>query len=161
MSKWTKRRPHTSLGFIKVDLEAKIEVDSRIFNPTIGLSAGIEIETEEIIIVETMIGPIVEIDPETIIDKTIGETTTGLMKDELLIDKTVEETATDKTIETGNIIEERTPDRDIEIGVRVGIDQGHVVVIEVDTEIKMDGCNKDPELCQMTGKDLGPGPIQE
>ena len=36
-----------------------------------------------------------------------------------------------------------TPDRDIEIGVRVGIDQGHIVVIEVETEIEMDGCNRD------------------
>ena len=44
MSKWTRRRPHISLEFIKVDLEVKIEVDSRNFSPTIGPSAEIEIE---------------------------------------------------------------------------------------------------------------------
>ena len=39
---------------------------------------------------------------------------TSLVKDDLTIDKMVEgETATDKTIETGKIIEEMTPDRDI------------------------------------------------
>ena len=116
MSKWTQRRPHTSLGFIKVDLEAKIEVDSRIFSPTIGLSAWIQIETGKIIIVGTIICPTIETDPETIIDEIIRETTNGLMKDNLTIGKTVGgETATDKTIETGKIIEEMTPDRDIDI----------------------------------------------
>ena len=109
-----------------------------------------------------MIGPTIETDPETIMDETIRETTTSLMKDDLTLDKTVGgETATDETIETGKIIEEMTPDRDIEIEVRVGIDQGHIMAIEVEREIEMDRCNKDPEFCQMTGKDLGPGPIQE
>ena len=123
MSKWTKGRPHTSLGFIKVDLEAKIEVDSRTFSPTIGLSAGIGIEVEEIIIVGTIVGLIIETDPGKITDETIGKTTTSLVKNDLTIDKTVEgETATDKTIETDKIIEEMIPDRDIEIGLRVGID---------------------------------------
>ena len=56
MSKWTKSMPHTSLGFIKVDLEAKVGVDSRICSPAIGLLAEIEIETEEIIIGGTIIG---------------------------------------------------------------------------------------------------------
>ena len=162
MSKWTRRRPHTSLGFINVDLEAKVEVDSRIFSPTTGLPTGIEIETEEIIIVGTIIGPTIEIDPEIIIDETIGETTTSLIKDKLTRDKTVGgETATDKAIEIGRIIEEVTPDKDTEIGVRVGIDQGHTVAIEVETEIEKDMCNRNPELCQMTEKDLDPGPIQE
>ena len=93
--------------------------------------------------------------------RQIGETTTGLMKDKLTIDKTVgEETATDKTIEIGKIIEEMTPDKDSEIGVKVGTDQGHIVATEVETEIE-GRCNKDPELCQMTEKDLGLGPIQE
>ena len=45
-------------------------------SPTIGLSAGIGIEVEEIIIVGTIIGPTIEIDPEKIADKTIRETTT-------------------------------------------------------------------------------------
>ena len=90
MSGWTRRRPHTSLGFTKVDLEAKIEVDSRIPNPTIGPSAEKEIETEEILIVGTIIDPIIETGPEIIIDMTTEEMATGLMKDEITIDKTVE-----------------------------------------------------------------------
>ena len=76
-----------------------MEVDSRIFSSTIGLSTGIEIET----------GSIIEIDPETVTDKTIGETTIHLMRDKLPIDKTVEETAIDKTIEIGKIIDKMTP----------------------------------------------------
>ena len=60
MSKWTRRRLHISLEYIKVDLEAKIKVDSRIFSPAIGPSAEIEIETEEILIVGTIIDPIID-----------------------------------------------------------------------------------------------------
>ena len=76
------------------------------------------------------------------------------MKDDLIIDKTVGgERDTDKTIETDKISEEITPDRDIEIGVRVGIDQRHIVAKEVETEIEMNRCNKDPEFCQITEKD--------
>ena len=33
MSRWTKKRPHISLGFIKTDLEAKVGVDNKIFEP--------------------------------------------------------------------------------------------------------------------------------
>ena len=59
--------------------------------------------------------------------------------------------------------EQITPDKDIEIGVKVGIGQEIMVMtaLEVETEIQTDGCNQDPELCQMTEEDLGPGPIQE
>ena len=51
--------------------------------------------------------------------------------------------------------------RDMSEGIE--IDQGIIVVtiLEVETEIGIDGCNKELELCQMTEKDLGPGPIQE
>ena len=125
MSKWIKRRPNTSLGFIKIDLEATVEVDCRIFSPTIGLSAEIETEVGEIIIITIeIIDPTIEIDPETIIDVTAEEIATGLMKDKITIDMTIEgETAIDKTMEIDKIIEEMIPDKDIATGVKVGIDQ--------------------------------------
>ena len=52
---------------------------------------------------------------------------------------------------------------DTEIGVKVEIDQEIIGMAaqEVETETEMNGCNKDPELCQMTEKDLDPNPIQE
>ena len=86
------------------------------------------------------------------------------MKDEMTLDKTVEgEITTDKIIEIDRITEEMTPDKDTEIGVKVGIGQEITVMtaLEVETETEMDRCNKDPELWQMTEKDLGPGLIQE
>ena len=56
-----------------------------------------------------------------------------------------------------------TSNRDTGLGVRVEIDQEVIAVtmLGVQTEIEMDGCNKELELCQMTEKDLGLGPIQE
>ena len=105
-----KRRLHPSLGFIKVDLEAKVRIDNRLFCPIIGPSAEIGIETEEITIIETTIGPTIEIGLETTIGVTIGETTTGPMKGEIITGKTIGgETVTDKTIETDKFIEEMTP----------------------------------------------------
>ena len=50
-------------------------------------------------------------------------------------------------METEKIIEVMTLDRDMEIGVKVGI--------EVETE--MGKCKIDPELCQMTEEDQGLG----
>ena len=97
-------------------------------------------------------------------DVTIGETTTGPMKGEIITGKTIEgETITCKKIEKDKIREVMTPDKGTGIGVRVGIDQEIIVVtvLEVETEIEMDRCNKEPELCQMTKKDLDLGPIQE
>ena len=164
MSKWTKRRPHISLGFIKVDQEAKIEVDSRIFSPTIGLSAEIGIEVGEVIIVGTIKGPTPETDPEILINVTIGETIINLLKDVVTIDKTIGgDMVTDKTIEIDKITEGIAQDKDTETGAEVGIDQEIIVmtVLEVETDTEMEGCNKDPELCRMTEKDLGPGPILE
>ena len=120
MSRWTRRRLHTSLGFIKVDLEAKIEVDSRISNPAIDPAANKEIETEEILIVGTIIDPIIERGPEIIIDVTTEEMTTSLMKDEITIDKTAEEEiAIDRIIEIDKVTEELALDKDLEIGVKV------------------------------------------
>ena len=136
----------------------------QLFSPTIGPSAEIGIETEGIIIVGTIIDPTTGTVLETIIDMTIGETTTSSMIDEIIIDETVGgEIATDKTIEIDKIIEEMTPDKDTGIGMEVGIDQEITVetVLEVEIEIETDGCNKEPELCQITEKYLGPGPIQE
>ena len=123
MSKWIKRRPHTSLGFINIDLETKVEVDSKIFSPAMGLSVEIGIEGIIIITIE-IINLTIKIDPETIIDVTTEEITTGPMKDIITIDKTIGgEIATDKTIKVDKIVEEMTPDKDIETGVKVGIDQ--------------------------------------
>ena len=71
MSKWIKRRTNKSLGFIKIDQEAKVEVDSKIFSHTIGLLAETETELEGIIIITIeIIDPTLEIDPETITDMT-------------------------------------------------------------------------------------------
>ena len=93
------------------------------FSPAICLSAEIETEIEETIIIEPIIDPTIEIDPETVIDVTIGETTIGPMKDGIIIDKRVGgEMATGKTIEIDKIIEEMTPDKDTETGMKVGID---------------------------------------
>ena len=154
ISKWTKRIPHTGLGFIKIDLGAKVEVGSKIFSPSIGLLAEIETEIKGIVIITTeIINPTIEMDPETIIDMTTEEITTSPM------------IATDKKIEIDKIIEGMTTDKDIETGVKVGIDQEIVVmtVLEVETEIETetDGCNLDPELCQMTEEDQGLDLTQE
>ena len=95
---------------------------------------------------------------------TIGEITTGPMKDEIITGKTIGgERITDKTIGTDKIIEEMTPNKDTSIGVRVEIDQEIIVVIilGVETKIETDRCNKEQEFCQMTEEDLGLGPIQE
>ena len=166
MDKKETPRPHISLGFIKVDLEAKVEVHSRIFSPTIGLTAEVETEIEEIIIITvgTIIDPTIEIDPETIINMTTEEIATSLMKDEITIDKTIGgDIATDKTIEIDKVIEKMTPDKDTETGVKVGIDQEIIVmtVLEVETETETDGYNLSPELCQMTEKDQSPNPTQD
>ena len=92
---------------------------------------------------------------------TIGEIAISLMKGGLTIDKTIGEKISDKTIETDKTIGEMTPNRDTGIGVRVEIDQEIIVVtiVEVEKEIETDMCNKELELCQMTDKDLGTGPM--
>ena len=54
----------------------------------------------------------------------IEEIATHLMKDEMTLDKTVEgEITTEKIIEIDRITKEMTPDKDTEIGVKVGIGQ--------------------------------------
>ena len=58
-----------------------------------------------------------------------------------------------------------TQDRDMEIGVKVGIGPEIIAVRdpEAETEVKteIDKCETDPELCQMTEEDQGPGPTLE
>ena len=53
-----------------------------------------------------------------------------------------------------------TPDKDIEAGVKVGMDQEIIVMtvleVEIEIETEMAGCNLDPELSPMIGKDQGP-----
>ena len=81
MSKWTKGRPLISLGFIKIDQEARVEADSNIFSPTMGLSAETETELERIIIITIeIIDPTLEIYAEKITDMTAEEITTSPMR---------------------------------------------------------------------------------
>ena len=85
------------------------------------------------------------------------------MKDIIALDWTIGgEIAIDKTIEIDKIIEGMTQDK--ETGVKVGTDQGitAITVLEVEMEIETetDGCNPDPELCQMREEDHGLGLTQ-
>ena len=93
--------PHISLGFIKIDQEAIVEVHSKLFSPTIGLLAEAETELEGIIVITIEImDPTLEIDPETITDVPTEAITTGPMRDIITIGRTIGgETAIDKTIE--------------------------------------------------------------
>ena len=86
--------------------------------------------------------------------------TIGLMKDAITTDQTTEgETTIGKAVETDKIIEVMTLDKDMEIGVKVGIDPEIIVVTEpeVGIEVETEKCKIDQELCQMTEKDQGLG----
>ena len=52
-----------------------------------------------------------------------------------------------------------TLDKDMQTGVKVGIDQEIIVMtvleVEIEIETETDGCNLDPEPCQMTEEDQG------
>ena len=67
MSKWTKETPNTSLEFTNVDLEVRVETDSRPINHTIDHSVEIDIEAGETTIttVDPIIGPTIGTGPET------------------------------------------------------------------------------------------------
>ena len=106
MSKWIIRRLHISLGFIKIDQEATVEVDSKIFSPSIGLLAEKETELEGIIIITIeIVDPTLEIDPETITDVTTEEITASPMTDIITIGRTIGgEIAIDKAIEIDKLI---------------------------------------------------------
>ena len=82
---------------------------------------------------------------KTITDKTIGET---------IIGKTIE-----ATTEIGKIMEEMTPNRGIEIEVRVERVQEitKMTILEVELGVETDKYNKEPKHYQMieTGQCLG------
>ena len=91
MSKWTEKRPHISLGFIKTDLETKIGVDNKFYCLAIDHLAGIETEIEAIIIITIGItGPTIEIGLGIITNVITEVIPTGLMKDAIAIDKITE-----------------------------------------------------------------------
>ena len=80
------------------------------------------------------------------------------MRDIITIDRTIGgEIAIDKTIETEKIIQGMTLDKETEVKVGIGLEIVVMTVPEVETgiETKTDGCNPDPELCQMTEEDPG------
>ena len=90
MSRWTKKRPLISLGFIKTDLEAKVGVDNKIFTPTIDHLAEAETEIEIIIITAVEItDPTVEIGLEMITDVITEEIPTSPMRDIIITDRTI------------------------------------------------------------------------
>ena len=70
-----------------------------------------------------------------------------------------------KTVETDKIIEGMTQDRDMEIGVKVGIGPEIIVVTEpgagIEVETEMEKHKIDTELCQMIQEDQGLDPTLE
>ena len=78
-------RPHTSLGFIKLDLEAKVKVGNKCFSPVIDPSVEIGIEIGTTITTEVIIGPTIGIGPETLTDMTIEGITISPMRDRIII----------------------------------------------------------------------------
>ena len=138
----TKEKLPTNLKFAKVDLEVRVETDRIAINhrtdPLVGI--GIKVEIEEITTIETIIGPIIGIDQGTTIGVTIEEIITSLM-----IDKTIKE----KILEIDKIMAEMTPNRDIEIEVRVGRVQEITLVtiqaIDVEIGVKTDKCDQELE----------------
>ena len=157
MWNWTEKRPHINLRFTKTDLKAKVRVDHKIFSPTTGPLAGIGTEIEGIIIIIIEItDPTIETDQRTTIEIMIDEITIKLMKDII----TEGEKITGKTVETDKTLEVMTPDRDMEIDVRVGIDLEIIAVIEpevwIEVKTEMGKFKTDPGLCQMTEEDHDP-----
>ena len=170
MSKWIRGRLHTSLGFIKVDLDPKVEVDNRIFSPTIGLSEEKETKAEDIIIITigTIIGPTIEIDPQTITDVTTEEIATSLIKDENNHRQdnrrrdSYRQDNRNRQNYRGNDSRQRYRDRmksrdrsrTYSNDSARGKDRSRV-------ETEMDRCNLDQALCQMTEKGQSPDLTQE
>ena len=109
-------------------------------DPSVG--TGTTVGIEEITTIETIIGPIIGIDQGTTIGMTIEETTTGLMIGKTITGKTIE-----GTIEIGNIMEEMTPNKGIEIEVRVGKEIIIVTIQETEVGIgtETDKCDKELE----------------
>ena len=75
------------------------------------------------------------------------------------------EAAIGNMVESDKIIGGITLDRDMEIGVKVGIGPEIIAVIEtgaqIEAEIEMDKCKTDPALCQMTEEYQDPGQTLE
>ena len=90
----------------------------------------------------------------------------SLMTDVVITDPTTGiEASTDKTIELDKIIEIMTLDRNIEIGVKVEIGLGTIVMTETgaetEVETEMERHRIGPEPCQMTEENQDPGPTLE
>ena len=90
----------------------------------------------------------------------------GLMMGTITIDLiTGVEATIGKTTETDKIVGVMTLDRDMEMGVKVGIDPEIIAVTEpgaeIEVETEIDKHKTDPELCQMTEENQGPGPTLE
>ena len=87
---------------------------------------------------------------------------TGIVITDLIIGV---EGTTDKTIKVDKIIEVMTLDRDIEIGVKIGIGPETIVMteaeVETEVETEMGRHKTGSELCQMTEEDQDPGPTLE
>ena len=88
---WTESSPCTSQEFIKVGPGIKIQTNKILhleIDPSV--EEEIKVEIEEIIIIETIIDPITEIDQEadgTITGQVIGVTITRLTIDEVILDQ--------------------------------------------------------------------------
>ena len=90
----------------------------------------------------------------------------SLLKGTMIMDLiTGIEVITGKRVEKNKIIEVMTPDRDMEIEVKVGIGPEIIAETEPGTETEVetetDQLETDPELCQMTEDNQGPGPTLE
>ena len=91
----TKERPHTSLGFTKVDLEAKVEIGNKLSSPVIDLSVEIGIEIGTTTTTEIIIGQTIGIGPGTPTDLMIEGITIGQVTDRVIAGKTIGETVID------------------------------------------------------------------
>ena len=116
-----------------------------------------------IITITGIIDPTMEIGLEIIIDGMTEDLPIGSMTGIVITDLIIGvEATTDKTIEVDEIIEVMTLERDMEIGVKVGIGQETIAMtkteVETEVETQMGKHKTGPELCQMTEEDQDPGP---
>ena len=149
-----KKETHTSLEFIKTDIEAKEGVD----NPTFTLETYPLVETRiemegTIITMTRIIDQPIQIGLEIIIERMTEDLHISFMTGVVITDLIIGiEVTTDKTID--KIIEVMTLERDMEIGVKVEIGLETIVMaeteVETEVEIEMDRCRTGPESCLMT-----------
>ena len=135
-----RKRPHTSLKSIKADIEAKAGVDNLIFTPETDLLVETKIVIKGTIITMTeIIDQTMEISLEIITEGITEDLDNSLMVDMVIIDQIIGiEATTDKTIELDNIIEAMTIDRDIEMGVKVEIGLGTILMTEIEAEAEVE-----------------------